>query len=502
MPAPLTLPITQVDIDREMVRRGGLVEFVRRSWHVIEAVEYVHDRHIEEVCRHLEAVSRGVIDRLLINIPPGCSKSSIVSVLWPAWHWAMIDGGTKWMHTCFDISVSDRDAEKTQKLIQSDWFQARWGPNRQTAGLTLIGQGKRSIAKRIFWTNSKGLRFSTMMRGKATGWHCHIQVCDDPNKPDEIKLGGDKARKALARTRSLWSGTFASRKADPKRFARVVIMQRLHHEDLAASCIKDGYVHLCLPMEFVPERACKTPIGGDWRTERGELLCPNRYNRAAVEQQKIDMGPRVYAAQCQQNPSPEGGTIYKREWMLQRWTELPPDCIFWQSWDCAFKGDTDSDWVVGQVWARSGNRLYLVDQVRRQMSFTETCQAIRDMTAKWPMCWEKLIEAKANGIAVIDQLKSEILGMIPVDPRDGKIARANASTSPWANGLVYLPANAPWLEEFIQEHEHFPMGSADDQVDAASQSITHAIEGGAFLAALQQANEQGNWMAQIFNMGR
>ena len=510
------LPLTIEELDRELVSRGGLVKFVELAWKsgVVEASPYVHDRHIDEICVHLEAVSHRKLDRLIINVPPACSKSSIVSVFWPAWHWAEIDGSTKWMHTSFDLSVSGRDAEKCQNLIMSDWFQRRWGPEavgrwrRPLEGLTLGFRGQRkgkhrkTPAKLIFQTSAKGLRFSTMMRGKALGWHCHIQVCDDPNKPDEIKMGGDQARKALKRTRDLWTGTFASRSADPSFFARVVIMQRLHHDDLAASCLSeknaDGtpvYVHLCLPMEFVPERACKTPFGGDWRTTKGELLAPNRYPAAKVALKKIEMGPRVAACQLQQNPMPEEGTIFAPGWLVKRWTTLPADCIFWQSWDCTFKDHLDSDWVVGQVWARSGANFYLVDQVRRQMGYVGTVAAILAMTEKWPEAFTKLVEDKANGTAVVDFLKDSVPGLILVEPKGGKVARANAVTGLFAAGNILFPEGALFLEGedgLIEEFERFPLGAHDDQVDACTQLLHHAaIGGGAYLAALERLFSMG-----------
>lgn len=521
-----SLPTTLAELERERILRGSLVEFVKRGWHVVETVEYIHDRHIDEICKHLVAVSLGKCDRLVINIPPGCSKSSIVSVLWPAWHWAVIDGTSKWMHTSFDLGLSRRDAEKCQNLIQSDWYQDRFGPEAThiedwyerlgravpkgcVAGVRLgfIAPGektksgkesKRSQAVTIFKNSHKGLRFSTMMRGKATGWHAHFQVCDDPNKPDEIKNGGEDARKALARTRNLWQGTFSSRKADPKRFARVVIMQRLHFDDLAATCVAEGYVHLCLPMEYDPDRHCTTPYGGDWRKVKGELLCPNRYDAASVAMTKKDMGPKVAAAQLQQNPLPEGGTTFQGAWLLRRWEVLPHDAVYFQSWDCTFKGGADSDWVVGQVWARAGGAFYLVDQVRERMGFVETVQAIRDLHAKWPECGATLIEDKANGSAVIDYLSLEIPGVLGIDPKGGKESRANSVSPFFAAGNVYFPEGAWFLTDLISEMTRFPLAATDDQVDALSQALTWAHSEGWFVHALGQAMAAGMYSMPVY----
>jgi len=142
-----------------------------------------------------------------------------------------------------------------------------------------------------------------------------------------------------------------------------------------------------------------------------------------------------------------------------------------QSWDCAFKATASSSYVVGQVWARSGADKYLIDQTRKRMNFTETLNAIRHMSALYPKTRRKLIEDKANGAAVIDVLKREIPGLIPVEPHGGKETRAAAMTPEVEAGNIYLPRNAPWLGDFIEEYAAFPNGANDDQVDAGSQAI-------------------------------
>jgi len=151
---------------------------------------------------------------------------------------------------------------------------------------------------------------------------------------------------------------------------------------------------------------------------------------------------------------------------------LPDNLTEWvQSWDCAFKSTATSDFVVGQVWARDGANRYLVDQVRRRMTFTETLQAVREMSEAYPQANRKLIEDKANGSAVIDTLRREIAGMIPIQPHGGKEARAQAVSAAVESGNVYLPRRARWVMDFIEECAAFPNAAHDDQVDAMTQAL-------------------------------
>jgi predicted phage terminase large subunit-like protein len=333
----------------------------------------------------------------------------------------------------------------------------------------------------LYYTDKGGMRYSTTVGGGGTGWHAHIQVVDDPTKPADVVAGGDKARAALGKTWDWWQGTMASRKTDPGEFARVIIMQRLHEQDLAGRCLDEGgWTHLNLPMRFDSTRACRTPVGGDRRTEDGELLCPQRFTAEAVAETEKDMGPQVAAAQMQQNPSPAKGLIFDRDLLSNEYDERPAGLELVQSWDCAFKNLASSDYVCGQVWGAFGATYYLVDEVHGRMSFTVTCKAIVDMTAKWPSAIAKLVEDKANGTAVIDTLKQDIAGIIPVEPLGGKVARANAVSPLFAAGNVRVPrvTAAPWVGLWREEMASFPMAAHDDRVDATTQALAYLHDAG------------------------
>jgi predicted phage terminase large subunit-like protein len=148
-----------------------------------------------------------------------------------------------------------------------------------------------------------------------------------------------------------------------------------------------------------------------------------------------------------------------------------------QSWDMTFKDTKRSDYVVGQVWARFGASVYLLDQVRDRLDFPATQQAVKAMWAKWPQSFAKLVEDKANGPAIISQLQSTVPGLIAINPKESKYARASAVAPFQEAGNVYLPdpSMAPWIDEYLTEHSAFPNASNDDQVDCTSQALNRLL---------------------------
>jgi predicted phage terminase large subunit-like protein len=455
--------------DREYVKRKGLIGFVEVAWHKIEACELTIEPHMPLVCTHYEAVGRGEIRDLIVEIPPGMSKSTMTSILWPAYDWACVAPWRKWLHTSYDEHISHDFARRTLELIQSPWYRERW-PH-----IVVKGGGRAAVGD--FWLESGGRRFSTMMAGAATGVHAHILVCDDPHKPDEIKKGGEIAKKNLEGDWKSWSGTFSSRHADAASFARVVIAQRLHQDDISGRMKRSPKtVSVHLPMEFVPKKRMVTKWGRDWRTEEGELLAPKRFPVEVIEAKKdphTGMSGGDYAAQMQQSPSPESGNLLLEEWFQRRWTHVPSGLTSWLlSVDASFKDTKSSDFVAIGVWARLGTTPYMLDLVNQRLSFTATCAEIRRLMQQWPLTRTLLVEDKANGSAIIDVLKTEFMGVVPVNPEGSKYARAVAATATLKSvtGCVF-PANHPLMAEFIEQCKNFPMASHDDMVDQMTQAL-------------------------------
>lgn len=501
MSAPLqaspSLALAAVDVER--IRRGGFKEFVRRAWPATEPSRLRWNWHHEAIAEHLEAVARGEVRRLVINVPPGFSKSRVCSVLFPAWRWTL-DPSHRFINASYADHVVLRDARACRTLVDTRWWQERWPHVR------IPGGAAASKAAGYYETSAKGFRFSVTVRGSVTGEHADTQIIDDPIDPLGAAMASGSELDAVL---EWWNGTMSSRFREPDKGAAILVMQRLHERDLAAELKRQGATVLCLPMRYEarhPDRYARDP-----RTTEGELLHEDRFPEPEVKRLETQLGPNGTASQLQQRPAPKGGNIFRAEWMRRFWVDLPPrlDDIT-MSVDCAFKGKDSSDPVALQVWGRSGPDFYLLDRRAERMSFTATLAAIEAMARKWPRCGRKLVESKANGDSVVDTLRTKLSGLLLVDPgSDSKEGRAHATTWLWAAGNVLLPhperavfpdgsRGAVWLRggepDFAREaregsYEHaltgFPKAAHDDDVDATTQYLNHASP--SFLSRLRAA---------------
>lgn len=465
--------IPDLDAIRAERMRRDFAAFVRGAWHVVEpAVPYQDGWHIGAICEHLQAVTEGEIRQLLINVPPRHMKSLLVGTFWPAWEW-ITHPSRRWLFASYALDLASDSSVSCRKLIQSDWYQARWGSKYQLAGDQNV--------KLKYDTTKGGRRMATAVDAGTTGHGGDRLVVDDPHNAKKVESEADR-KQVLAWWRLGWS----TRGNDPKTVARVVVMQRVHAGDLSGYLLGEGgWDHLCLAARYDGPRGT-TRIQRDPRTEAGQLLWPERYGAPELAQLEKDLGSYGTAAQLQQRPSPAEGGIFKRAWW-GRWHKLP---AAWDrlalSVDCAFKGTADSDFVVIQLWGQSGAKKYLLHQVRDRMTFSRTCAAIthlletwRDVLAPhlppdntWPQQVEAVwVEDKANGEAVMDTLQAKVPGLIPITPDGGKDARAWAVQPTVEAGDVLLPGDAAWVDGYIEEAAQFPKGANDDQVDATTQAL-------------------------------
>jgi len=481
-------PDPMIAVDREIIAEEGLRGFIEYAWPLIEPADLMWNWHIDAICEHLEAVSRDELRKLIINIPPGSMKSLSVSVFWPAWEWTWRPS-ERFMFASYDAGLSRRDAARMRDVVESPWYQDRWGPIRFKDAQSGVGE---------FYNEQGGMRLSTSIKGKITGRHVNKQVVDDPIKPIEVTGSAAVAQAALETVSNWWRGTMSTRKL--QRSARIIIMQRLHEGDLAGLMIEEGdYTLLRLPMRCEIDDLCVTRWFRDPRKE-GELLWPERFPEEEVRTLERDLGPQAAAAQLQQSPAPAAGDIFKRDYISYHSIDFsnlgPKDKYrFTLSWDCTFKESKRSDYVVGQVWASRGSDCYLVDQVRKKMGFAETCKAIRNMKIKWPKARSILIEDKANGSAIIETLSKDMQGIIPVNPSGGKESRAAAVEPMWEAGNVHIPdpKASPWVIGFEKELLTFPSAKHDDQVDAMTQSLVylHKRAGGRLRRAMARVMAEG-----------
>lgn len=284
---------------------ASLVEFVRQAWPVVEPSNpYVHGWHVDAVAMHLEAVQEGDINRLLVNIPPGMMKSLLTSVFFPAWVWGPRNQpALRFLCTAHNQNLAIRDSLKMRRLVTSEWYQKRWGA---TVRIT-----SDQSAKTKFENTATGFREAVAFESM-TGSRGDIVILDDPHSVDSAM--SDAQRESTITT---FLEALPTRLNNPEHSSIIVIMQRLHEQDVSGVILEKNlpYTHLMLPQEFDPNRKCTTEIGfEDPREDEGELLFPERFPREVVERDKQVLGPYGYAGQFQQSPAPRGGGIVKREW--------------------------------------------------------------------------------------------------------------------------------------------------------------------------------------------
>ncbi|WP_457105935.1 phage terminase large subunit [Methylobacterium sp. P5_C11] len=458
--------------ERERIRTrcASLASFVEEAWHVLEPNQpYVHGWHIEALCAHLEAITHGrflalgLENRLLINVPPGTMKSLFVSVFWPAWEWGPCClAGLRYLTTSYKEDFVKRDARRMRDLVSSAWYRALW-PH-----VALSRSGEISFANTA--TGSReGMPFASLTAGRGDR-----VIIDDPHSTETAESETERER-----TLRIFRESVTTRLNDPARSAIVVIMQRLHERDVSGEILRLGlgYVHLMLPMEFEPDRACRTPIFADPRTLDGELLFPERFPRAVVERDKVPLGAYAVAGQFQQRPAPREGGLFDRAG-FGIVDALPPIEKWVRAWDFAGtrkRPGADPDWTVGVRMGRGADkRFYIADVVRVRETPGKVRQRLINTASQDGAAVGIRIPKDAGqaGIAQAEDYVTALAGFIvsAVAPTGSKEVRAKPLSSQVEVGNVML-LRASWNELFLEEVGLFPAGSHDDQVDAAADAF-------------------------------
>ena len=499
MNAPVSPDVLRAAIKREQDRRaasGSLYEFVRQAWPIVEpGIQFIASWHIEAICEHLEAISAGELRKLLINIPPRHSKSTIVSVMFPMWEW-LAQPEQKYLCASYSGNLSIRDNLKARRLIQSPWYQERWGHM-----FTLAGDQN---AKQRFENDKTGYRLATSVGGTATGEGGSRLILDDPHSAQEAQ--SDTMREtALEWFDVVWS----TRLNDPKRDAMITIMQRLHERDISGHIIDDigGWEHLMIPAEWDGKRR-KTTLGTyDPRTKVGELICPERFGPREITELKQLLGVYGTAGQLQQDPQPAQGGILKTK-HIQLWPHdkgLPQFEYVLQSYDCAFTEKSSGDPTACTVWAvftHEGQRqVMLIDAWDDHLSYPELREkAIKGWQTEYggptkhmPFVRARrpdrvLVEAKASGQSLLQDLRLARVPAIGYNPGNAdKVSRAHQAAPTLELEVVWVPESGKnhghpvsWASAFMKQLTKFPVAEHDDYVDTFTQAIIYLKNDGWF----------------------
>lgn len=456
-----------VELER-LVARESLAEFAKMAWPILEpATALKWGWALDAICEHLEAVTRGQIKRLLMNVPPGCMKSLLTGVIWPAWEWGPVGQATnRFLGTSYKQDLAVRDNLKCRRLIESPFYQERWP-------LALLSDQN---TKTKFENERLGVR-EAMAFTSTTGGRGDRVLLDDPLSADEANSPAD-----LEHAERTFLEALPTR-VNNDQSAIVVIMQRLHERDTSGIILTKelGYDHLCLPMEFEPDRKCYTSIGfEDPRTEDGELLFPERYPREYVDELKRTLGSYASAGQLQQRPSPRGGGIFRDEWWQYygRVPELDWVCIYV---DTAQKTKEQNDFTVFEAWGKTKKgKACLLDLHRGKWEAPDLVRMAKSFYNKHkkahgvPLRAMK-VEDKVSGTGLIQTLKREGYAVLPIQRDRDKVSRAYDTAPHVEAGNVLLPQNAEWLNDFLREASQFPAAAHDDQIDPMMDAVSDML---------------------------
>jgi predicted phage terminase large subunit-like protein len=454
--------------DRQLLRavlRKDFPAFIERCFHTVSPGDgYRHNWHIEAIAHHLELCRRGKIRRLLITVPPRSLKSICSSIAFPAWLLGQ-DPTLQIMCLSYAKELSAKLSRDCRAVLKSDWY--RWAfPN------TVVSNEKDTESE--IATTRRGVRLATSTDGAVTGRGADFIIVDDPMKPQDAMSKAERER-----ITQLFDGTITTRLNDKNNGCIIVVMQRLHVDDLVGHLLPSGdWVHLCLPA--ISEDEMGIMIGDKKSHLRliGDVLHPARESLEILMGLKRQLGSFFFAAQYQQNPFPEGGGLIKWNW-FQSYKERPTidraDQII-QSWDTASKPDQLNDYSVCTTWLLKGSwmegDLYLLDVFRNRLLFPELKKKVEELHDRHkPRA--VLIEDKGSGTGLIQVLRAERrVRPIEFKPEGDKITRMSNQCAKIEAGRVHVPERAPWLGEFKTELMGFPNARHDDQVDSVSQFLT------------------------------
>lgn len=441
-------------------RSVTLKGFVEQAWSTLEPESALSwNWHLDTICAALEASERGEILNGILNVPPGTMKS-MLAVMFRAWLWSK-NPGLRFLSASYGFHLSIRDNVKLRVLITSPWYQGLF-PHVKLAG--------DQNAKERFDTTAGGWSVATSVGGPGTGEHPHYIFIDDPLTAQQAMSTADRA------SANHWVERTLSTRGTVLDARTWLIMQRLHEDDTTGFLLgKGGWWHLYLPMRFqtTTHNADGTvkykPHPLDQRTVGGELLWPDLFTEARVRKQEIALGPYGTAGQLQQQPAPEGGGLFKREW-FKLVDAVPAGARRVRGWDTAGTED-DGDWTRGVKMAEKNNIFYVEDVVGGQLSPHGVDQLMR-MTAELDgvACAQREEkEGGASGLAVVASRAKLLLGYdyacVPIS--GDKRIRANPYRAQVEAGNVYL-VRGPWNVSYLEELSVFPVGKHDDQVDGSS----------------------------------
>jgi predicted phage terminase large subunit-like protein len=495
----------QLKQHRRQRAEESLYDFVKQYWHIVEPSNpMIEGWLMDAICLHLSAITTGDILRLIVNVPPGSSKSLLSSVFWPAWEWGPRNmASMRYAAFSYSSSLTERDNDRMMNLITSPEYRENWGDRFGVYGGNIKVKNTKT-----------GWKLATSVAGVGTGERGDRLILDDLNNVKEVES------EAIRNNTNQWiREVMPTRLNHLAKSAVVAIQQRTHEEDCTGTLVssRDDWTWLMVPMRYDPFRHCTTSIGwSDPRTVEGEICWPERFPEESIAPLEREMGPYAWAGQMQQSPSARGGGIIKREWW-QDWTakNTPPLDFIIASLDTAMTEKEEADYSALTVWGSwqdSGSivgdeyggydfvasntprefdeegrqrtpvtmgslpKILLLNAWRDRLDVLALAERVVATCLKYRVDL-LVIENKANGWAVNQALRSlfdnKPFSVTMFDPRKygDKSARLYSVQHLFAEGLIYAPLDKAWADMTITEIAMFPRAAHDDLADSAVQAL-------------------------------
>ena len=455
-----------------ILAQSSMKFFLRQAFSTLNPTKKLHwNWHLDYLCDILEEVYKGNIKRLLINIPPRYLKSVICSVCFPAWVLGR-DPSKRIIVASYSKILATKHSTDTRQVVMANWYKKLFPK-------TIIANGMNE--KNKFCTTRNGFRFATSVNGTLTGEGGDILIVDDPHNP--VNIFNKSNRK---KTKNWFSGVFSSRLNNKKTGAIIVVMQRLHMEDLSGYILqkdnefalkynKNEWFCVCLPAiadgvqkHFLYEKLYKVRKDGD-------VLFPEMEPKSVLDCLRRDLGEYNFEAQYQQNPIALDGNLIKKSWLKYfEKSDLnnlyKEQFVYYVSLDCASGVGTENDFTAISVFIVEGCKFYLWDLYRLKIAYPDLKSKIIEILQKYkPLA--VLIEDKSNGASLIQDLSSNYSNIIAIKPTKSKEFRVNSILTTLEAGNLLIAKNQDWVDELEVEMLSFPVGKHDDQVDSISQFI-------------------------------
>ena len=461
----------------QLFLRNDLVAFVERSFHDLNPeTEFIPNWHTEVIAEAVEQCRTSKLRRLIINLPPRSLKSHMTSIAFVAWVLGH-NPAAQIICASYAQDLADKLAGDCRSLMMAEFYKDLFPATRLATSRQAVHD---------FSTSAKGFRLATSVGGVLTGRGADFIIIDDPLKPDEAL--SESQRKAV---NDWYDHTLASRLNNKRDGCIIVIMQRLHEDDLVGHLLQQSDWRVLKFPAIAEENEAyvvRTPYGQKRFSRRvGEALHPQREPLELLAEMRKIQGEYNFAGQYQQSPSPLGGGLVKTQW-FKSYTpvDLPKgfDFVF-QSWDTANKSTELSDYSVCTSWGVLKEHIYLLHVLRQRLDYPDLRRAVKQQAAAY-QAKNILIEDKASGTQLIQDLQADgVHGTTRYATKMDKVMRMHSVSSTVENGFVHIPVQAEWLSQYLYEMAVFPNGKYDDQVDSTSQALDWAKEGSQCLGVVE-----------------